>query len=33
MSITATVEQGNIVLPANVQGPPGTVVLVEPVRP
>lgn len=31
MSITATVEQGKIVLPANVQWPSGTVVRIEPV--
>jgi hypothetical protein len=31
MSITATVEQGKIVLPANVKWPSGTVVRIEPV--
>ena len=31
MSITATVEQGMIVLPANVNWPSGTVVRIEPV--
>jgi hypothetical protein len=32
MSITATVQQGKIVLPANVDWPSGTVVRIEPVR-
>jgi hypothetical protein len=31
MSITAIVEQGKIVLPADVHGPSGTVVRIEPV--
>ncbi len=31
VSITATVEQGKIVLPADVQWPSGTVVRIEPV--
>jgi hypothetical protein len=31
MSITATVDDGKIVLPANVQWPSGTVVRIEPV--
>ena len=31
VSITATVEQGKIVLPANIQWPSGTVVHIEPV--
>jgi hypothetical protein len=32
MSITATVEEGKIVLPASVQWPSGTVVRIEPVE-